>query len=76
MQVHSVPIKLFHVNEKVGGHLSKWLFELLDKGTLQPPEVEFVDGGLNAVNEALARLKSGDVSGRRLVVRVKDVLGS
>lgn len=71
VQVHSVPIKLFHSNIIVGAHLSKWLFELLDKGMLQPPEVEYVDGGLDAVNAALGRLKAGDISGKRLVVRVK-----
>lgn len=35
------------------------------------PGVEFVDGSLGSVNAALERLKSGDVSGKRLVVRVK-----
>lgn len=71
VQVHNVPIKLFHANRRVGGHLSKWLFELLDNGILRPPEVEYVDGGLDAINAALGRLKEGSVSGRRLVVRVK-----
>ncbi|KAG9258128.1 chaperonin 10-like protein [Emericellopsis atlantica] len=71
VRVHSVPIKLFHANRKVGGHLSKWLHELLDGGKLHLPEVEYVDGGLDAVNSALDRLKTGSISGRRLVVTVK-----
>lgn len=72
VQVHQVPIKLFHSHKKIGGHLSKWLFELLERGTLKLPEVEFVDGGLDVVNTALQRLKAGNVSGRRLVVRTKE----
>ena len=72
VQVHQVPIKLFHVHQKIGGHLSKWLYELLDQGALKLPEVEYVDGGLGAVNQALERLRDGTVSGKRLVVRTKD----
>lgn len=72
VQVHQVPIKLFHTHQKIGGHLSKWLCELLDKDSLILPEVEFVDGGLGAVNDALERLKDGTVSGKRLVVRTKE----
>jgi hypothetical protein len=70
--VHTVPIKLFHTSKLVGSYLSKWLYELLDKGTLQLPDVEFVDGGLDAINAALERLRAGNVSGKRLVVRVKE----
>ncbi|RFU81694.1 hypothetical protein TARUN_479 [Trichoderma arundinaceum] len=72
VQVHTVPIKLFHTSEYVGGHLSKWLYELLDTNKLQPPEVEFVPGGLDAINGALERLREGKTSGKRLVIRVKE----
>lgn len=72
VKVHTVPIKLFHTSKLVGSYLSKWLYELLDKGTLQLPDVEFVDGGLDAINAALERLRAGNVSGKRLVVRVKE----
>ncbi|UKZ69495.1 uncharacterized protein TrAtP1_010501 [Trichoderma atroviride] len=37
IQVHTVPIKLFHTSQYVGGHLSKWLYELLDTHKLLPP---------------------------------------
>lgn len=70
--MHTVPIKLFHTSEYVGGHLSKWLYELLDTNKLQPPEVEFVPGGLDAINGALERLKQGKTAGKRLVVRLKE----
>ncbi|PTB63194.1 GroES-like protein [Trichoderma citrinoviride] len=73
IQVHTVPIRLFHTSQYVGGHLSKWLYELLDTNKLQPPEVEFVPGGLAAINGALERLKQGKASGKRLVIRVKEL---
>ncbi|PTB75014.1 hypothetical protein M440DRAFT_1402580, partial [Trichoderma longibrachiatum ATCC 18648] len=72
IQVHTAPIKLFHTSPYVGGHLSKWLYELLDTDKLQPPEVEFVPGGLAAINGALESLRQGKTSGRRLVIRVKE----
>lgn len=71
VEVHQVPIKLFHAHRKIGGHLSKWLYDLLDRDMLKLPAVEFVDGGLAAVNDALERLRAGSVSGRRLVVKTK-----
>jgi hypothetical protein len=70
--VHTVPIKLFHTSQYVGGHLSKWLYELLDTDKLLPPEVEFIPGGLDAINGALERLKQGKISEKRLVIRVKE----
>ncbi|OTA07369.1 hypothetical protein A9Z42_0082490 [Trichoderma parareesei] len=72
IQVHTVPIKLFHTSPYVGGHLSKWLYELLDTNKIQPPEVEFVPGGLAAINGALETLRQGKMSGKRLVIRVKE----
>ncbi|QYS99966.1 Zinc-binding oxidoreductase [Trichoderma simmonsii] len=72
VQVHTVPIKLFHTSQWVGGHLSKWLYELLDTNKLRPPEVEFVPGGLDAINGALDRLRQGKTSGKRIVVRMKE----
>lgn len=72
VQVHQVPIKLFHAHMMVGGYLSKWLYELLETGLLQLPGVDFVDGGLDSVNAALENLKAGNVSGRRLVVKLKE----
>lgn len=72
VQVHTVPIKLFHTSQWVGGHLSKWLYELLDTNKLRPPEVEFVPGGLDAINGALERLRQGKTSGKRIVVRMKE----
>ncbi|KAH7305231.1 chaperonin 10-like protein [Stachybotrys elegans] len=71
VQVHKLPIKLFHTIGSIGVHLGEWLYELLDTGALKLPEVEFVNGGLEAVNTALDKLRAGKVSGKRLVVNVR-----
>ena len=71
VQICSVPIKLFHTSRRVGGHLSQWLYQLLDNDLLQLPEVELVDGGLDSINDALVQLEQGKASGKRLVVTLK-----
>ncbi|KAH8124726.1 hypothetical protein FP744_10006499 [Trichoderma asperellum] len=72
IQVHTVPIKLFHTSQYVGGHLSKWLYELLDTHKLLLPEVERIPGGLDAINEALEILKQGKTAGKGIVIRIKE----
>lgn len=67
-----MPIKLFHTSQYVGGHLSKWLFELLDTQKLLPPEVESIPGGLDAINGALEILKQGKTAGKGIVIRIKE----
>lgn len=67
---HTVPIKVFHEAPAVGDTLMKWLEELLSTKTLKLPEVEIAEGGLAGINDALDRLRSGTVSGKRIVVPV------
>lgn len=67
---HTVPIKVFHEAPAVGETLMKWLEELLVAKSLKLPEVEIADGGLSGINDALDRLRSGTVSGKRIVVPV------
>lgn len=67
---HTMPIKLFHEVPEIGEGLSKWLEDLLIANTLTLPPVEIADGGLAGVNQALDRLRSGTVSGKRIVVPV------
>lgn len=43
--------------------------------TLKPTKVEVVSGGLGAITGALERLKKGDVSGKKLVVRLEETKG-
>lgn len=52
----------------------KWLEELLLVDALQLPDVEVAEGGLAGINDALDRLRSGTVSGKRIVVPVEATL--
>ncbi|GKU10263.1 unnamed protein product, partial [Fusarium langsethiae] len=71
VKIHRVPVKLFHTHERIGTYLSGWLHELLEDSSIQLPRSEIIDGGLESINGALERLKNGDVSGSRLVIRTK-----
>lgn len=67
---HSVPIKIFHEGPNIGEQLSQWLEELLVAKSLKLPEVEVAEGGLAGVNDALDRLRAGEIGGKRIVVPV------
>lgn len=67
---YKVPIKVFHEAPSVGEALMKWLEELLAAKALEVPKVEIAEGGLAGINDALDRLRSGTVSGKRIVVPV------
>ncbi|KAK4541112.1 hypothetical protein LTR36_008337 [Oleoguttula mirabilis] len=67
---HSVPMKLFHEVPSVGRALMTWLEHALEASAVILPEVTSVKGGLSGVNPALDEMRSGAVSGRRLVVRL------
>ncbi|EED21379.1 oxidoreductase, zinc-binding dehydrogenase family, putative [Talaromyces stipitatus ATCC 10500] len=69
---HTVPIKIFHESPQVGEGLVKWLENLLEYKALTPPEVVIRDeGGLGGINDALDLLRSGEVSGKRIVVDLR-----
>ena len=70
IKYHSVPIKVFHSVPVVGEQAMKWLEELLVEKVLQPPDVTIADGGLEGINKALDTLRSGKISGKRLVVPI------
>lgn len=65
---HSVPVKLFHEVPEVGRSIMAWLEQALVSKVLELPRVDEVAGGLEGINDALDRMRSGDVSGKRLVV--------
>ncbi|KAJ5993996.1 Polyketide synthase enoylreductase [Penicillium sp. IBT 35674x] len=65
---HTGPIKLFHSAPAVGESMVTWLENLLQSGTLALPEIVRADGGLEGINAALDVLRSGTVSGKRIVV--------
>ncbi|KAJ5232663.1 hypothetical protein N7468_005619 [Penicillium chermesinum] len=68
IQYHTVPIKLFHTAPAVGESMVCWLEKLLQEGTLALPEIVHAEGGLDGINAALDVLRSGSVSGKRIVV--------
>lgn len=68
IRYHTVPIKLFHTAPAVGESLVTWLENLLQSATLTLPEVVRAEGGLGGINAALETLRSGSVSGKRIVV--------
>ncbi|OAL39493.1 hypothetical protein AYO20_01363 [Fonsecaea nubica] len=68
---HTVPIKVFHEIPELGEALMLWLERLLAQGLLVPPTILGVREGFDAVNDALDSMRRGEISGGRLVVRVK-----
>ena len=72
VKYHSVPIKIFHSVESVGEKAMDWLEKLLVDEILVPPEIALADGGLEGINEALDKLRSGAISGKRLVVPIEN----
>lgn len=73
---HSVPIKIFHDVPEVGESIVTWLEDLLLANSLQLPQIEIAQGGLAGINEALDRLRSGTINGKRIVVPVSDSKGA
>ncbi|KAK1775436.1 chaperonin 10-like protein [Copromyces sp. CBS 386.78] len=68
---HTVPIKLFHQVPEVGGALCRWLERLLAEGLVKAPEIIDVEQGLGSINnKGLDRMRRGEISGGKLVVRV------
>lgn len=65
---HSVPIKAFHEAPAVGEGMMIWLEKLFERNLIETIETEVADGGLEGINDALDRLRSGLVNGPRIVV--------
>jgi hypothetical protein len=47
-----------------------WLEKLLRDGLITAPEAEIAPGGLEGINDALDRMRKGEVSGKRLIVQL------
>ncbi|AEO58523.1 hypothetical protein MYCTH_53905 [Thermothelomyces thermophilus ATCC 42464] len=67
---HTVPIKVFHEVPAVGRALVEWLERLLARGLVAPADIIDVERGLESVNRGLDRMRRGEISGGKLVVRV------
>ncbi|KAF4542993.1 alcohol dehydrogenase [Lasiodiplodia theobromae] len=72
VQQHIVPIKIFHAASAIGEALMTWAEELLVARTLKFPEIEVADGGLNGINAALDRMRSGELTGKRIILPVTE----
>lgn len=70
VRLHSVPVKLFHEVPAVGRALTSWLERLLAARRIAAPRIAGVGQGLESINECLGRMREGDVSAGKLVVRV------
>lgn len=71
IKYHNIPIKVFHEVPAIGEKTMDWLERLLIEESLHPPEVATVEGGLEGINRALDKLRSGTISGKRLVVPIE-----
>ncbi|KAI0071249.1 GroES-like protein [Panus rudis PR-1116 ss-1] len=58
--------------KELGREFVPKLPELLEKGEIRPNVPEYISGGLSAIPGGLARLKNGQVSGKKLVVRPQE----
>ncbi|XWW96249.1 hypothetical protein V2A60_004222 [Cordyceps javanica] len=70
MQTHSVPLKLFHELPEVGQALCEWMETLLCSGRLRAPRILGNHFGLSDVNNALDRMRNGEIRGGKLVLTV------
>lgn len=70
--MHSVPIKLFHEVPAVGHALVTWLERLLEQGLVSPTEIIDIEEGFENVNAGLDRMRRGDISGGKLIVRLPE----
>ena len=70
IKFHTVPIKLFHEVRQVGGPLAAWLGRLLEEKLIHPADIVDVGDGLERINMGLDRMRRGEISGGKLVVRV------
>jgi D-arabinose 1-dehydrogenase-like Zn-dependent alcohol dehydrogenase len=67
---HTVPIKVHHEVKEAGEGIMVWLEKLLRDSLITPPEAEIAPGGLDGINDALDRMRRGEVSGKRLIVEL------
>jgi len=56
-------------NRPIGKSLYSNLTKLLETGDIKPNHVEYIPGGLGSVQAQLYRLKKGEISGHKIIVR-------
>ncbi|KAI0789976.1 GroES-like protein [Abortiporus biennis] len=61
-------------NKKLATNLFESLYGLLESSDIKPNNVEYAPGGLNAVENQLKRLRRGEVSGKKIIVRPSETV--
>jgi D-arabinose 1-dehydrogenase-like Zn-dependent alcohol dehydrogenase len=67
---HNVPMKVHHEVKEAGEAMMSWLERLLREELITPPQAVIAPGGLEGINDALDRMKRGEISGKRLIVQL------
>lgn len=70
LTLHTIPIKLYHESPEVGRTLTTWLGRLLQNDTVAYPTVVGIGNGLSSINASLDRMRRGEISGGKMVVKV------
>ncbi|RBR26046.1 uncharacterized protein FIESC28_01074 [Fusarium coffeatum] len=70
LTLHTIPIKLFHESPEVGKALTTWLGRLLQNNAVAYPTIAGVGDGLSSINASLDKMRRGEISGGKLVVKV------
>ncbi|KAJ4011043.1 hypothetical protein NW752_007419 [Fusarium irregulare] len=70
LTLHTIPIKLFHESPEVGRALTTWLGKLLQNDAVAYPTVAGIGNGLSSINASLDRMRRGEISGGKMVVKV------
>ena len=68
--LHTIPIKLFHESPAVGKALTTWLGRLLQNDAVAYPMIAGVGDGLSSINASLDKMRRGEISGGKMVVKV------
>lgn len=69
IHVQTVEMKRFVLDQE-NANYAKCLNALVQSGSIKMPALEIIDGGLAAIEAALKRVKSGDRSGKKIVVKI------
>ena len=70
LTLHTIPIKLFHESPEVGRALTTWLGRLLQNEAVAYPTIAGISDGLSSINASLDRMRRGEISGGKMVVKV------
>ncbi|GKU22416.1 unnamed protein product [Fusarium langsethiae] len=70
LTLHTIPIKLFHESPEVGKALTTWLGRLLQNNAVAYPKIAGVGDGLSSINASLDKMRRGEISGSKMVIKL------